>query len=90
MGFADIHEELVDQPSNQLSLSVDPCNQLRDHLKPRVDVDGADAFNQRFVDLGPVSVIEPQREEPKSILQRTAVRQGNRFEESLHARNCVK
>ena len=74
MGFADIHQQLVDEPADQLPLSIDPGNQLRDDLEPRVDVDGADTFHQGFVHFGPVAVVEPQRQEPQRILQRTAVR----------------
>ena len=74
MGFADVHQELVDEAPDQLTLGVDTGDQLGDDLEPRVDVDGADALHERLVDFGPVAVVEPQRQEPQRILQRAAVR----------------
>ena len=34
MVFAHVSEELVDEPADQGSVSVDPGNQLRDNLLP--------------------------------------------------------
>ena len=62
MSLSDIHQQLMDEPADQLTLGIDTCDELGNDLEPRVDIDSADAFDQGFVDFGPVAVVEPQRQ----------------------------
>ena len=59
MSFPDIHQQLVDEAADELSLSVNSSDQLWDHLEPSIDVDGPHTFNQSFINFRPVPVIEP-------------------------------
>lgn len=63
MCFADLNEQLMDQPLHQRSGCVNAGNQLRNHLQPVVDLDALDAFSHDLVDLGPLPIVKPQRQE---------------------------
>lgn len=54
---------------------------LGDDFEPDVDVDGAEALLHCDADLFSFAVLEPDRQEPKRILQSVTGRQGDRAEE---------
>lgn len=84
MSLSDIDEQLVYQSGHENTWHIDPRNQLRYHLQPRVLLDHPDPVHYRLVHFLPVTVIEPQRQQTQRILQRTALRQLYRVEEAAH------
>ena len=60
MMFADISKQLMNQASNELARSIDPGDQLRNNLQPRVDLNCLDPFNEGFVNFRPLAIIKPQ------------------------------
>ena len=79
----------MNQPSDEGSRGVDPGDELRDDLKPIVDLDGPHTLVQRLVHVGLVTVVEEQRQEPKGVLQRAALRQRDGLDETFQGRNGV-
>lgn len=59
MMFSDIGKQLMDKTSDKLARSVDPSNQLRNNLQPRVDLNGLDAVNKSFIHVRPMPVVKP-------------------------------
>ena len=68
MELSEVREDLVDESRDERAGRVDPGDELRDDLQPRVDLDGADAVVQRLVHLAEVAVVEEQRQQPQRVL----------------------
>ena len=66
--LSEVREDLVDESRDERAGRVDPGDELRDDLQPRVDLDGADAVVQRLVHLAEVAVVEEQRQQPQRVL----------------------
>ena len=64
MLLAHVGEQVVDELVDQPARGVDASDELRDHLQPGVDVDGANALHQSVVDVSEVTVVEPQCQQP--------------------------
>ena len=70
MMLAHVGQELMDQSRYFHPWSVDSRNQLRDDLEPGVDVDGSETFIESLVHIIVLSVVEHQRQQSQSVLQR--------------------
>ena len=80
----------MDLPSNKLPWRVDASNELGYDLKPDVDLYRLDSFDERFVDVLLVTVVEPQRQKPQRVLKGASLRQCNGAEKSLNSRLRVE
>ena len=60
MMFAYISEQLMYEPTNKLSRSVNPGNQLWNNLQPSINLDCLDTVHKSFIHLRPMTVIEPK------------------------------
>lgn len=88
--LADVGARRMD-PSDELSERPGSANRrrrvrigrahLRNDLEPGVDADASEALHNGGGDFLSVTVLEPEREETKRVLQRVARRQGDRAEE---------
>ena len=68
---------------------VDPCNELGNDFKPRINADGTKALRDGRIDFVVAAVGEPQREETKRILKRASRGERDRLEEALHCLHNV-
>lgn len=53
---------------------------LRDHIKPRVDTNNAEALLYGQTDVGLMTMVEPQRKHSKCVLQCVVFGKSNRLE----------
>ena len=65
-------DESTDQPPGV----VYPGYELRDHLQPRVNVDGLNSLHQGFVDFREMAVVKPQRQKSERESEREREREG--------------
>ena len=70
MMLAHISQQLMNQSRHLHPGSVDPRDQLGDDLEPGVDVDGSETFIESLVHIIVLSVVEHQRQQSQSVLQR--------------------
>lgn len=66
MMFANISEQLMYKPTNKLSRSVNPGNQLWNNLQPSINLDCLDTVHKSFIHLRPMAIIEPQGQQSTS------------------------
>ena len=64
MGFADFWEQVVNQPSNSSVIVVDPSNELRNDLEPRIDINGGYAGADSGINFMMVTVLKQKRQKP--------------------------
>merc|ERR1712078_267137 len=70
---ADAAQQGVDEDAHGLVASVDPGDDLGDHLEPGIDGDVAEALLQGTLHVRVAAMAEPERQEPEDVLQGQAV-----------------
>ena len=62
--FAHVSEQVMDELVDESPWGVDASDELRDHLEPGVDVNGANTLYQSLMDIGEMAIVEPQSQQP--------------------------
>merc|ERR1712079_647830 len=63
--FTEVGQKLVNKPAYQWPWGVDSRNELRYHLQPIVDLDGANTLMKGLVHVRLVTVVEQERQKPQ-------------------------
>ncbi len=69
MHTAELDQQVVYEPCDQLLIRVNSCDQLGYNLQPNLHRRGRNTFIERFVDLLRVTVFEPECEQAQRVLQ---------------------